>query len=120
MYELIPSPGTENKNFKEIESKIKQVKPFVKTIHIDICDGIVAPNKSFAEPEPFKEFLKQMALTHSGWVAEDKGLLFEVHLMVEDPIKHIKKWAEAGFERFIGQVEKMPDQVAFVAEAQMY
>lgn len=120
MFEIIPSPGTENKNFGEIEKKINLVKPFAKTIHIDVCDGIFAPNKMFSDPEPFKEYLKQMALSHSGWTAEDKGLLFEIHLMVDNPIDHIKKWADVGFGRFIGQIEKMPDQVAFVAEAQLY
>lgn len=120
MFEIIPSPGTENKTFDEIEKKINLVKPLVKTIHIDVCDGRFANNTTFDDPAPFKEYLKQMALSHSGWVAEDKGLFFEVHLMVEDPIAHIKKWADAGFQRFIGQIEKMPDQAAFVAEAQLY
>lgn len=119
MFEIIPSPGTENKTFGEIERKIRQVKPFAKTIHIDVCDGKFAPNTTFADPEPFKKFLKDMALSHSGWQNEDKGLLFEVHLMVEEPIEHLKRWADAGFERFIGQVEKMGSQEAFVAEAQL-
>ena len=119
MLEIIPSPGTENKTFDEIEKKIRQVKPFAKTIHIDVCDGKFAPNTTFSDPEPFKKFLKDMALTHSGWVNEDKGLLFEVHLMVEEPIEHLQRWADAGFERFIGQVEKMGSQEEFVAKAQL-
>ncbi len=119
MYEIIPSPGTENKNWQEIESKILAVKPFVKTIHIDVCDGKFAPNTTFADPEPFKEFIKQMATERSGWVAEDKGILFEVHLMVEEPINHLQKWADAGFTRFIGQIEKMASQEEFIAKAQL-
>ena len=120
MYEIIPSPGTANKNWHEFEHKINQVKSFVKTIHVDVCDGKFANNTTFVDPKPFKEYLKQMAISRSGWVAEDKGLLFEVHLMVEDPIAHIQRWADAGFQRFIGQIEKMPDQAAFVAEAQLH
>lgn len=110
--EIIPSPGTEDREWQLIENKIEAVKPFVKSIHIDICDGIFAPNKTFAEPEFFKKYITEK---HSG----KGGLLFEVHLMVVDPIKHIKAWADAGFRRFIGQIEKMPDQEEFVAQAQL-
>ncbi len=120
MFEIIPSPGTENKDFSEIEKKINAIKPFIKSIHIDVCDGKFAPNTTFADPEPFREYIKQMATERSGWVAEDKGILFEIHLMVEEPINHIEKWADVGFTRFIGQVEKMSDQAAFIAQAQLF
>jgi len=120
MYEIIPSPGTENKTFEEIEKKIASVRAFAQTIHIDICDGKFAPNTTFSDPEPFKNFTKQLPEDEGGWETGEKGLFFEVHLMVEDPIKEIKKWADAGFRRFIGQIEKMPSQEEFVAEAQMY
>lgn len=104
--EIIPSPGTANKDWAEIEKKIATVKPFAKTIHVDVVDGIFAPHKTFSDPAPFKNITK--------------NAFFEVHLMVDDPIKYIKPWAEAGSHRFIGHVEKMPDQVAFVAEAQQW
>jgi len=120
MYEIIPSPGTENKTFEEIEKKIRSVQPFVRTLHIDVCDGKFAPNTTFADPEPFKTFTQQLPEEEGGWETGEKGLFFEIHLMVEDPIKEIKKWADAGFRRFIGQVEKMPSQEEFVAEAQLY
>jgi ribulose-phosphate 3-epimerase len=120
MYEIIPSPGTDDKAFEEIEKKISLVRPFVKTIHIDVCDGKFAPSVTFSDPEPFKKLTKDLPEDESGWSTGEKGLYFEVHLMVEDPIAHIKKWADAGFRRFIGQVEKMPSQEEFVAESQMY
>jgi ribulose-phosphate 3-epimerase len=120
MFEIIPSPGTENKNFDDIEKKIELVKPLVKTIHIDVCDGKYANNVTFAEAEPFHKYTKELPSGERGALLGEKGLVFEVHLMVEDPLKEIKKWADAGFHRFIGQIEKMPDQEAFVAEAQLY
>jgi ribulose-phosphate 3-epimerase len=104
MHEIIPSPGTEDREWEALEKKILLVKPFVKTIHIDICDGKFAPNPTYSDPAPFKKYTKD--------------LLFEVHLMVEEPIDHLKKWADAGFARFIGQIEMMKDQSAFIAEAQ--
>src|SRR6266571_2872108 len=120
MLEIIPSPGTENKEWQEIEKKIELVKPFVKTIHIDVCDGKFASNTTFADPTPFETYTKTLPSGQRGQFVGQKGLVFEVHLMVEDPIKHLKKWADAGFHRFIGHIEKMPSQEEFVAEAQLY
>lgn len=120
MFEIIPSPGTENKDFSDIEKKIELVKPLVKTIHIDVIDGKFANNTTFADPEPFKKFTAELPSGQRGQFVGDHGLVLEVHLMVEDPLAHIKRWADAGFQRFIGQIEKMPDQEAFVAEAQLY
>lgn len=106
MFEIIPSPGTEDKKWEDIERKIELVRPFAKTIHIDMVDGKFANNKTFADPEPFRRFTKDF--------------VFELHLMVEDPLQYIPEWADVGFQRFIGQIEKMPDQAAFVAKAEEY
>jgi ribulose-phosphate 3-epimerase len=120
MYEIIPSPGTEDKEWEAIESKIERVKPIVKTIHIDVCDGKYANNMTFADPEPFKKYTQELPSGLRGQMVDEKGLVFEVHFMVEDPIKYLKPWADAGFHRFIGQIEKMPDQEEFVAQAQLF
>jgi ribulose-phosphate 3-epimerase len=105
MYEIIPSPGTSDLIWEGIDKKIQVIKPFAKTIHIDVCDGIFAPSVTFSDPAPFKKYTSE--------------IYFEVHLMVEEPVKHLQKWADAGFKRFIGQIEKMSDQAEFVAQAQM-
>ncbi len=106
MFEIIPSPGTEVKDWQEMEQKIEVVKPFVKSIHIDIVDGKFAQNTTFSDPEPFKKYTKD--------------LLFEVHFMTEEPIQYIDAWAQAGFQRFIGQIEKMSDQAAFITKAEEF
>lgn len=103
MYEIIP--GILEKEWVEIERKIELVKPFVNTIHIDLLDGKFAPNTTFADPKPFAKY------THN--------IFFELHMMVDDPITYLKPWADVGFRRFIGHVEKMPDQVAFVAAGEL-
>lgn len=105
MFEIIPSPGTEMKDWREMEERIKLVLPFAKAIHIDIADGLFTPNKTFADSKPFKKY------------ADD--VLLEVHLMVNEPIHHLQAWADAGFKRFIGHVEKMSNQTEFVAKAQL-
>lgn len=102
MFEVIP--GILEKEWNEIERKINIVKGFAKAIHIDIIDGKFAPNTTFLDPKPFTKYSKE--------------LLFEVHLMAEEPIQYLKPFADAGFKRFLGHVEKMSDQVEFVAKAE--
>lgn len=111
MFEIIPSPGTTDKDFAGIEKKIQSVLPFVKTIHIDVIDGKFANNTTFSDPEPFAKYTKAPP--------GETGIIFEVHLMVHEPVNYLKKWADAGFSRFIGQVEKMSNQAEFIAEAEL-
>lgn len=104
MFEIIP--GILEKDWSAIEQKLELFKPFAKSVHIDLIDGKFAPNTTFADPKPFAKYAKDFNL--------------ELHMMVEDPIQYIKPWADAGFRRFIGHIEKMPDQAAFVAGAQLW
>lgn len=98
-------PGILEKEWIEIEKKIELVKPFAKTIHIDIIDGKFASNPTFLDPLPFASYTKD--------------IFFEAHLMVDEPIEYLKPFAHAGFRRFLGHIEKMSDQVEFVAQAQL-
>jgi len=98
-------PGILEKDWGEIERKIETVRPFAKSIHIDIIDGKFAPNTTFLDPAPFSKYAKDLFL--------------ELHMMVENPIQYLEPWASAGFRRFIGHIEKMPDQVEFIAQGQL-
>ncbi len=102
MFEVIP--GILEKEWAEIEKKIERVALYVKTIHIDIIDGKFANNITFLDPAPFKKYTDE--------------IFFELHMMVEEPINYLEAWAEVGFKRFLGHVEKMSSQVDFVAKAQ--
>lgn len=97
-------PGILEKDWVEIEKKIEEVRPFAKVIHIDLIDGKFSPNTTFMDPEPFRKYTKDIE--------------FELHMMVEEPINYLKSFSDAGFRRFIGQIEKMSDQTEFVASAQ--
>lgn len=103
--ELEIIPGILEKEWSEIEKKLELAKSFAKTVHIDIIDGKFVDNKTFLDPEPFKKYADVF--------------LLELHMMVDDPIMYLDKWAAVGFKRFLGHIEKMPDQVAFVAKGQM-
>lgn len=103
MFEIIP--GILEKEWREIEAKLEIIKPFAETVHIDIIDGKFADNLTFLDPSPFQEY------------SED--FLLELHMMVDNPIQYLKPFADAGFKRFIGHIEKMSDPVEFVAQGQL-
>lgn len=98
-------PGILEQDFTTIEKKLEIIKPFATSVHIDLLDGIFAPNKTFMDPAPFTKYTNDFT--------------FEVHLMVDDPVQYVQPFADAGFKRFIGQIEKMKDIPEFVAKGQM-
>lgn len=97
-------PGILEKEWEPIEKKLEIIKPFAKAVHIDLLDGKFAPNTTFLDPTPFKKYADTF--------------LLELHMMVEEPINYLDKWADAGFRRFIGHVEHMSDQEKFVAKGE--
>ena len=99
-------PGILEKDWDSIKTKIELAKTFTNTLHIDIIDGKFANNTTFLDPEPFIQYSNELFL--------------ELHMMVENPIQYIEPFAKAGFKRFIGHVEKMPDQEEFVKVAKQY
>lgn len=112
MTEIIP--GILEQTWEEVEKKIQLLSPFAKTLHIDVIDGKFAPNTTFLDPVPFKKYADN---SPSG----EAGVFLEVHLMVENALDYLKPFADAGFKRFIGHVEKMSDvQIEeFVAQGQI-
>lgn len=99
-------PGILEQEWDEIEKKIESVRSFAKVIHIDLLDGTFADNTSFSDPEPFRKYTNDF--------------LFELHMMVDDPLRYVKSFADVGFRRFLGHIEMMPNQTDFVASAQAY
>jgi ribulose-phosphate 3-epimerase len=97
-------PAILEDNFSEIKNKLEICTQFASAVHIDFIDGNFAENKSFMDFEPFKEYRQTFNL--------------EAHLMVNEPINYLDKLADAGFTTFIGHVEKMSDQVSFVAKGE--
>lgn len=104
MLEIIP--GILEKDWPEIERKINLVRPFAKTIHVDIIDGKFVENPTFLDPGPFAKYTGD--------------IFFELHMMVENPLFYLRPFAEAGFKRFIGHVEKMSDQTEFVIQGKSF
>src|SRR6185437_13544434 len=98
-------PGLLEEKWEDIDKKIQLVQPFANEIHIDLIDGKFANHTTLLDPYHFKKY--------------SDTILFELHMMVDNPLQYLKPWADAGFKRFIGHIENMPDPEEFVAEGQL-
>lgn len=98
-------PGVLEKGWEEIEKKLEEIKTLTNTAHIDFIDGKFVDNTTYLEFENFKKY--------------SADILLEAHLMVENPIDYLDRLSNAGFKRFIGHVEKMPNIAEFVAKGQL-
>ncbi|MBI5045287.1 MAG: hypothetical protein HZC02_05165 [Candidatus Levybacteria bacterium] len=101
MLELIP--GILEKEWEAIKEKLELASQVTNTVHIDIMDGVLTPEKTFLDPQPFKKYTRSLYL--------------EVHMMVKNPIVYLEQFAQAGFRRFLGHIEMMDSQEEFVAKA---
>lgn len=86
------SPSILACNFARLEENIKMVSPFCQYIHIDVMDGVFVNNISIGIPV----------------VKSLRGLfdnVFDVHLMIIDPLKYIEAFANAGSDIITFHVE---------------
>lgn len=85
-----------NLDYKNVERDLKEVIDILDYVHLDVMDGVFVNNISFGP-----DFIKSIrSLT-------DKT--FDTHLMIIDPIKYIKQFAEAGSQFITFHVEAKSD-----------
>lgn len=89
MVDVIPS--ILEKEFEEIERKIKLVEGLVEWVQIDFADGALVPNTTFLDLVAFKNIKTNLNL--------------EAHLMVQNPADYIKPLVEVNFKRFYAHIE---------------
>ncbi|KKS97484.1 MAG: ribulose-phosphate 3-epimerase, ribulose-phosphate 3-epimerase [Candidatus Gottesmanbacteria bacterium GW2011_GWA2_43_14] len=89
MVEVIPA--ILEKDFAEIERKIRLVENLVEWVQIDVADGILVPNDTKTDPSAFKNLKTKLNL--------------EAHLMVKEPAKIVSSYADAGFKRIYAHIE---------------
>lgn len=110
MVEIIPA--ILEKEFSEIEKKVRQVSGLVDWVQIDIADNTLVPNTTFLDPEPFKKLISgrkgipdHTFASLSASARDDINVNFELHMMVKDPLMYLERFAKAGFKRFFAHIE---------------
>jgi len=103
MFEVIP--GILEKDWEKIAQNMEALKGLVDTVQIDVIDGKFTDSETFLDPKPFSKFKDDFSL--------------EAHFIVNEPINYLDSFAEAGFKRFIGHIEKMSNQTEFIAKGEL-
>lgn len=100
-------PTVLEKNFRMAEERVKRVKDISSWIQVDVIDGAYNFDKSF-----------ELELINKFDIITD-NLLWDIHLMVREPINWIEKCIFIGASRLIGQVEMMEDRQKFVEKVKL-
>lgn len=93
-------PAILPKNFTELGEKLSRVRDIVRTVQIDVCDGLYVPSKTWPYGKDGDEMFKKI-------LAGDEGLPhwedfdFEIDLMVANPIGVLEDWITVGASRVI-------------------
>jgi ribulose-phosphate 3-epimerase len=99
--QIIPTTGLQT-DILAVERRIREVKDFSRWIQIDVSDNKFTKGKTFE-----LELLSKLDFNTN-------NILWDVHLMVNEPINWIEKCLFVGASRIIGQVELMSDRQKFV------
>ena len=71
-------------------------KSDIKVLHIDVMDGAFVPSISFGMP-----------VIHS--IRQNCGMFFDVHLMIQEPVRYIREFVEAGADSITVHAEACSD-----------
>ena len=102
------APSILSADFAELGNDIrKTVEAGADWIHVDVMDGLFVPSISFGMP-----VIKSIRKT--------TDMPFDVHLMINEPIRYIKEFHESGADILTVHVEACTDTRATIDEIRKY
>ena len=96
MSEINIAPSILSADFGYLMRDIKDIEPYCKYLHLDVMDGHYVPNFTIGIP-----VIKT--------IRKHTDLIFDCHLMITDPDKYIKDFADAGCDYITFHIECSKD-----------
>lgn len=95
-------------DFNHLGEDIRKVEDEgVRVLHLDVMDGRFVPSISFGMPVISS-------------IRKESKMFFDVHLMIEEPIRYIKEFAESGADGITVHIEACSDIKSTIAEIKKY
>ena len=94
---ILVSPSILSADFANLQRDIKRVEPYVSWLHIDVMDGHFVSNISIGVP-----VVKS--------IRKITNLFLDTHLMIENPIKYVDAFSDAGSDLITFHYEATKDK----------